>query len=283
MVDILSKQYNINTDIINICIDNISTTNNLSNNIILSILLDKSTEFNNLSTKKQLNILLNMYNLLDDINIICKLNSKLCDAYNSKLYREKIQLNEGNSFIYVYYKLPIDIHVDKKLYKELWNIHPKEKGKIKIYGKEIYTPRWQQSYGQDYYYSGMLHKALPIEHPYMKQILEYVNKHSELEFGINGYKQILMNWYQDGGHYIGPHSDDERQLVPQSPIYSFSFGQERTFVITNKKLNSIERRIKMRNNSLVIMGGEMQKYYRHSVPKDNSDYSRINITMRLFK
>ena len=65
---------------------------------------------------------------------------------------------------------------------------------------------------------------------YLKKILKWVNKHSGLS-----YKQILCNWYENGNHYIGPHSDDETQLVKNSAIYSFSFGQERDFVIKSKK------------------------------------------------
>ena len=40
----------------------------------------------------------------------------------------------------------------------------------------------------------------------------------------------------------------------------------------------------MPNNSLIIMGGEMQKYYKHSVPKRSVKKvakTRINMTMRL--
>jgi alkylated DNA repair dioxygenase AlkB len=42
----------------------------------------------------------------------------------------------------------------------------------------------------------------------------------------------------------------------------------------------------MKNNSLIIMEGEMQKRYKHEVPKrslSKAPLPRINITFRLFK
>ena len=57
--------------------------------------------------------------------------------------------------------------------------------------------------------------------------------------GYGAFNHVLINWYNDGSHYIGPHSDSEAQIVEDSPIVSVSLGQERTFRIrykTNKKL-----------------------------------------------
>lgn len=40
-----------------------------------------------------------------------------------------------------------NIKMNQSLFDRIWDIRPKEKGKIKIYGKEIETARWQQTYG----------------------------------------------------------------------------------------------------------------------------------------
>ena len=123
---------------------------------------------------------------------------------------------------------------------------------------------------------------------------------------------MLLNWYKDGSDYMGPHSDDERQLVPKAAIYSFNFGARRDFVISGRKgrvannfgsshanNNSVEsalmkretsdtkpyrKVIPLENNSMLIMGGEMQKYYKHAVPKRKGVMGRrINVTFRLYK
>lgn len=197
---------------------------------------------------------------------------------NKKKEPIKIELPEGNSYIIFYESIPKNIRVNKQLFDELWNLHPEQVGQIKIMGKIINTPRYQQSYGKDYYFTGMVHKSLPISHEYIYKLLDFIKTHSGKE-----YNQVLINWYEDGRHYIGKHSDDEKQLVPNSDIYSFSFGQERDFVI-NSKQTDYKKTISLPNNSLVIMCGEMQKYYYHSVPKrENLKGRRINITFRLFK
>jgi len=191
----------------------------------------------------------------------------------------KITLPHGDSWVWVFPTIPEDIRIDDSTFERLWNSHPEKKGEGIIMGRTVEFPRWQQSYGQGYSFTGMHHSALPITDPYMTQLLEWVCTHSG-----EPYKQILVNWYSDGNHYIGPHSDDERQLVPGSSIYSFSYGQERDFVIKSKD-GTYRNVITMPNNSLLIMGGDMQKYYKHSVPKralSKCADKRINITFRLF-
>ena len=114
--------------------------------------------------------------------------------------------------------------------------------------------------------------------------MKWVRGHSEILYGKRQeYRQLLVNWYGNGEDYIGAHSDNERGLKENSAIYSFSSGQERDFVI--KSNDGTYRRIfNMSNNSLIIMGGEMQKHYKHSVPKRSikkCGETRINMTMRL--
>ena len=195
-------------------------------------------------------------------------------------------LPHGNSW-YITAKIPKEVRLTQELYDEIWDMHPETRARGTIFGKEFDFPRWHKSYGQTYNFNGMTTEAEPIKHPYMKKLIQWVR-----DFSINisngeklNYQQLLINWYGNGDDYIGPHSDSEKQIVPNSPIFSFSFGQERDFVIKSKD-KSYRKVIKMRHNSLIIMGGDMQKYYKHSVPKrakSKCPGTRINITMRLFK
>ncbi|AYV77904.1 MAG: alkylated DNA repair dioxygenase [Edafosvirus sp.] len=196
-----------------------------------------------------------------------------------KNYKPKVyKLKEGDSSIIYYENIPEEIAVDKKTFEKLWKLHPEEFGIVKIMGKLIKTPRWQQSYGKSYKFSGVIHDFLPIPDGYVKKLLEWVCKHSGKE-----YNQVLINWYEGNQHYINFHSDNEDELVKDSDIYSFSFGETRDFIIKSKKTD-FKQTFSVHNNCLIIMGGQCQQFYLHSVPKRVGNTGRrINITFRLFK
>lgn len=165
----------------------------------------------------------------------------------------------------------------------LWQLHPEEYGKVYIHGKLISTPRWQQSYMKPYWFSGMNHPAKELPDLVMP-FLDWVNKLYETKWVFN---QVLINWYADGHHYIGPHADDEKQLVPGSPIISLSLGETRKFRIRDKNERKIVKDIDMPNETCIAMCGEMQKHYLHEVPKITGNKGidmgkRINITFQVF-
>lgn len=171
--------------------------------------------------------------------------------------------------------IPDDLQYD---FEQLWDLHPEQYGQVRMMGKIVETPRWQQTYGHDYYYTGMLHHALPLPEPF-KPFLDWANT-----LGYNEFNQVLINWYQDGQHYIGKHSDDESQLVPGSPILSISLGAVRKFRIRSKHDNSIIQDLDTLNRSYMVMCGRMQKDYTHEIVKTSKECGRrINITMRQFK
>lgn len=168
-------------------------------------------------------------------------------------------------------------------FDELWRLHPEDYGYVSFMGKIVKTPRWQQTYLRNYYFSGMTHKALPLPEQ-LQPFLDWANTVSSDVI----YNQVLVNFYANGNHYIGAHSDDEKQLVPLSPVLSISLGQERTFRIRDKRTHDIVVDIRMPSNTYVMMCGKMQEKYLHEVPKVSGTKGslmdkRINITFRVFK
>jgi alkylated DNA repair dioxygenase AlkB len=166
----------------------------------------------------------------------------------------------------------------------LWELHPVEFGAVRIMGREIPTPRWQQSYDRAYWYSGMLHEAPPLP-PAFQPFKNWVNTLFDRQWTFN---QTLINWYENGHHYIGPHSDDTRQLVNASPIVSISLGQPRLFRIRKKNNKENVLDLEMPNGTYVVMGGKMQESFTHEVPKVQGKKGealghRVNITFRCFK
>ena len=176
----------------------------------------------------------------------------------------------------------IPIKLTKEQYKNLWNSHPVERNEIFIFNKYHKVPRWQQAYGQNYKFSGNTAIALPIT-KILKPYIDWANMNEKKQSRIGGLNGILVNWYQDGDHYIGWHSDDESQLDQTAPIYTISLGATRTFKIREKKNKKNVTNYELENNDFLIMGGDFQKHYQHHLPKRKKcKHSRISITIRKF-
>ena len=202
---------------------------------------------------------------------------------------EIINLPDENCYVKQMLSIPDEVKVDSKLFEEIWDLHPEKFPVGKMMGKEVEFPRWQQVYGVSYYFTGHDIEAKSLyENQYISDLLEWVKRDSGLD-----YNSVLINWYQDGNHYMGYHSDNEKNLTvlengSTAPIYSFSYGQKRDFYIRSNNKSTCkdyQLNLAMPDNSCIVMCGDMQKYYKHSVPKrtgkKNPYKRRINITFRL--
>lgn len=167
---------------------------------------------------------------------------------------------------------------------DLWKLHPPQLGKVKIFGKEVATPRFHQGYGLPYRFSGVEVFGGPVPE-LLKPFMAWAN--SLPEYGQR-FNAVLVNWYESGEHYIGPHADDESQLAPGEPIVSISLGATRTLRIRDRGgSRAIRHNIDMPHGTCLVMGGAMQREFTHEVPKIGGAKGkavgrRINITFRAF-
>ena len=208
-------------------------------------------------------------------------------ADESVLKKYKRQaLNDASTSWVDTFELPDELKLDQKQFDALWTLHPAEMGKVKLFNKEHDTPRWQQAYGQPYRFSGLEHKALPVP-PQVQRYLDYANTLPQYGGQFN---MALLNWYKDGQHHIGYHSDDESQMRKsrsgETLVFSLSFGQHRPLSLKPKK-EGRELKVEMTNNSALVMGGLCQKTHKHAVPKvagkkGEAMRPRINMTFRAF-
>jgi alkylated DNA repair dioxygenase AlkB len=171
---------------------------------------------------------------------------------------------------------------NKEEFLKTWNEHPIDYKSIQIGGKFVKLPRWQQAYGISYKYSGITSEAVEPT----GLIIEMMKKLNELMNTIYQFNMCLCNWYAPE-HYIGPHSDDVRQLVPGSPIGSISWGCTRTFVLTpiNKETENSKLSIQLQDGDFILMGGNCQQSHKHEILKLKSgddQKNRINFTFRCF-
>ncbi|KAF7585084.1 Alpha-ketoglutarate-dependent dioxygenase alkB 2, partial [Aspergillus hancockii] len=98
------------------------------------------------------------------------------------------------------------------------------------------------------------------------------------------YNFCLVNYYATGNDSISYHSDDERFLGPNPTIASLSLGAKRDFLLKHKPGGEAEPlKFPLASGDMVVMRGETQRNWLHSVPKRKAveaGLGRINITFR---
>lgn len=111
-----------------------------------------------------------------------------------------------------------------------------------------------------------------------KSILK-IKKDIETKLGAQ-FNFVLVNIYIPKA-YLGYHSDDERDMLLNSIIASFSLGPgERDFLLKHKKTGKVTK-LFLENGSLTTMEGSCQKVYKHAIPKRaHVNGIRVNLTFR---
>lgn len=175
--------------------------------------------------------------------------------------------------------LPDRHRLDPTAFEALWRMHPAVYHEIKMLGRLVKTPRWQQAYGVDYHYTGRVNRALPIP-PLLAPLLGWAKEN--IDERLNG---ILVNWYDGSkGHYIGRHRDSTTNLVEGAPIVTISFGEERVFRLRPYPYRGVERKDFVANHGGVfIMPYETNLAWGHEVPDSRECTDRrISVTLRCF-
>lgn len=146
-----------------------------------------------------------------------------------------------------------------------------------IFGKRIVTKRKTAWYGDkpfEYTYSNTTKKALP----WLDELQE-LKKLIEEESGET-FNSCLLNLYHNGSEGMTWHSDAEKDLKRNGAIASLSFGAERRFSFKHKVTKETTSLI-LQHGSLLIMKGETQSHWQHSLPTTKKvDFPRVNLTFR---
>lgn len=183
-------------------------------------------------------------------------------------------------------RLPDALVPDAAGFDRLWSLHPDTFHVIKMHGKDVRTPRWQQAYGADYRYTGNTNRALAIPD-------ELVPLHAwirDIDPRLNG---LLLNWYDaEHGHYIGKHRDSTINMIEGAPIVTISLGAERVFRIrrwkgdatTHERGASPAGDIPTGNGTVIVMPYAVNLAWTHEVPHNaKAGGRRISITARAFE
>lgn len=147
---------------------------------------------------------------------------------------------------------------------------------IQVFGQWHKIPRlqaWHGETGLAYTYSGKQMQAKPWT-PALAELRDRL-----LNLGMN-FNSVLGNWYRDGNDKMGWHSDNEKELGLQPVIASVSLGSTRDFVFRHRRSGD-KLSLPLQHGSLLIMAGQTQSYWQHSLPARKRVKSpRINLTFR---
>ena len=151
--------------------------------------------------------------------------------------------------------------------------------RVFVYGRWIDSPRqsaWYGDRGAVYRYSGTINEPIPWL-PELENLGERLNDFCKSEFN-----SVLANHYRSGSDSMGWHSDDEKELGLEPVIASISLGGARRFLLRHRRRKELQtHEITLESGSLLLMRGESQRAWRHSIPKTRRTVApRINLTYR---
>lgn len=163
---------------------------------------------------------------------------------------------------------------------------PWQQSRINLAGKSVAIPRLEAWYGDPgarYQYSGKSYEPLPFT-PLLCRIKTQLEHTIARETSLSGitFNSVLLNCYRDGQDSVGWHADDEPELGKRPVIGSVSLGDSRRFLMRRKRKREMERReLLLSSGSLLVMAGDTQANWLHSVPKTRKPVgARINLTFR---
>ena len=194
------------------------------------------------------------------------------------MFQQELQIInfEGEA---IYYGPIFSLEQSSLFFDDLLNNIEWKNEEIIMFGKEIISKRKVAFYaddGVDYTYSNKTKKGLSWTASLLK-IKSVVENYTHVNY--NG---CLLNLYHDGNEAMGWHSDNEKEIKPNSSIASVSIGIERKFSFKNK-LSKETIAVQLENGSLLEMKGTIQKNWLHALPKSKKiTKPRINLTFRQF-
>lgn len=185
---------------------------------------------------------------------------------------------------------PGAIRVDPDVFEETWRFSDTIPSTPNPMNPKYMIKRKQCTFGAQYTFAGQKSLSVPQDQwpTLVSRVLEDVRQRS----GSDAYNVVHTNWYPDGTAGLDPHADDERDMVPNMDIFSYTFlsepGNPRGFqVYTMTDLKKPVAEIFLNHGDLLVMRKGMQSCYKHGVKKSAAkrfqSLKRINMTVRAWK
>lgn len=194
-----------------------------------------------------------------------------------------------NDNIYVLHE-PGAIQIDPQVFEDAWKFSDTIASTPNPMNPKYMIKRKQCTFGAQYNFAGQ--KSLSVPKDQWPSLVYRVLEDVRIRSGSNDYNVVHTNWYPDGSAGLDPHADDERDMIPNMDIYSYTFlsepGNPRGFQIyTMDDVKKPELEVFLDHGDLLVMSSGMQKCFKHGVKKSAAkkfhNLKRINMTVRAWK
>ena len=188
---------------------------------------------------------------------------------------ENLLPSHGEAFL-----IPLFLETQEadKCYREFLEKISWRQETIRLYGRDLLQPRltaFAGDAGKTYTYSG----REMVPEPWSDILLAL--KQQVETVAASPFNAVLLNYYRDGQDSMGWHRDNEKSLGPQPVIASVSLGDTRLFKWRRYGSHENTTTLPLTHGSLLLMKGNMQQYWEHSLPKTTKPVEpRINLTFR---
>lgn len=203
--------------------------------------------------ENKLRAILKKFNILDKPNA---LNYKKSKFWKDTIWKKNIPKIRHS---YSMYGKPVEVPRKLQLYSN-------EFDSTKVQGEKSYTKKIRESDA----FGKFLAALLNYGNECLKKDLFEVDGNTQ---NLKPFNAVLVNWYEKPSDYIGFHSDLEKGICQETPVFSLSLGCKRKFAFLDKdkKTRIKELDIGLEHGTAVMMGGsEFQKRYKHSCLKMSS-------------
>lgn len=152
------------------------------------------------------------------------------------------------------------------LFAELVARLPWRQRRVPMYGRLIDEPRLSAWWAE----GGAEPEPLPV----LRDVRRALSAHYDLVLDSIGF-----NFYRDGSDSVAWHTDRNGRGVPETTIAIVSVGAPRPFLLRPKG-GGPSMPFLLGQGDLLVMGGETQLHFEHTVPKVAAAGPRLSITFR---
>jgi alkylated DNA repair dioxygenase AlkB len=96
-----------------------------------------------------------------------------------------------------------------------------------------------------------------------------------------GFDSVWVNLYRDGRDSVAWHGDRNRRVMARPMVATVSLGARRKFQLRPRGTSTIRHTLMPGVGDLLVMGGECQAEWEHTVPKSARVVGpRMSVTIR---